>query len=824
MTPLRKATIESVADGQITLAFEGGWKCAVSIVSDGVGRVLFTPPNGLREPRTWAISPVAPLPRRERGWGEGDASTQNTLGSASPAPPLPSPLPPGERGQNRAALHASSIGIVSRADSSLTISSAKLRAQITLEPFALSWEQFDGTAWLACCTDRPSYAYAAGAKSGTVAHWQARDGHDQYFGLGDKTGPLNKAGRRFRTRQLDALGYNGETSDPLYKHWPFFIGRRADTGSTYGVYYDTLAECSFDFGQEFDNYHDFYRATEIADGDLDYYVIAGPDVGAALARYMQLIGGTAMPPRWSLGYANTAMALADFPDAQQKIREFLALAERDKFPLSSFHFGSGYTSRGKQRYVFTWNTDKFPDARGLLNAFKAADVRTMANLKPCLLNDHPAFAAIEASGGFVRDSATGKPCLDQFWDGWGAHLDFTRDADRKWWQDGFKKQVLDFGIDSGWNDNNEYEIWSETGQSDGHGTPLPIHRSRALQALLMTQATSVVQAQARPNERVYTVTRAGPPGIQRYAQTWSGDNTTSWHAMRWNQRMALNMSLSGLFNIGHDIGGFAGPAPSAEMLIRWTQACCLLPRMIMNSWKADGSVNSPWLHGEATAPVRAAIALRLHLMPYLYTLMWQASTAHTPVLRPTLFHFGDDATCWNDNDEMMVGGDLLAAPVFEDGARKRTLYLPRGAHAKGWYEFWSGDYFPGGQSITVDAPLDRVPLFVRAGALLPTTDTWSDAAKTEESSRALRYYPAPPSDRAVETHASLFDDNGLQTTNAVDKHVVHHFHATSTRDTLSVDATHQGAWTLPYESIRVVLPDPEKRTMNLQSSAVRLTR
>ena len=821
MTPLRKATVVATKDGQITLAFDGGWTCAVGIVSDGVGRVLFTPPEGLREPRTWAIAPIVfPFPwgGGVRGAGRGHSSE---LGQA--ANTLFPTSSPGERGQIRATLFAASVGVVTSTDSSLAISNAKLRAKINLDPFAITWEQFDGSAWLACCADRASYAYAAGTKSGAITHWQARDAHDQYFGMGDKTGPLNKAGRRLRTRQLDALGYNGETSDPLYKHWPFFIGRHADTGSAYGVYYDTLAQCTFDFGQEFDNYHEFYRATEIADGDLDYYVIAGPDVGAALARYMQLIGGTAFPPRWSLGFANTAMALADFPNAQQKIREFLALAERDQFPLSSFHFGSGYTSRGKQRYVFTWNTDKFPDARGLLNAFKSADVRTMANLKPCLLNDHPAYAGIEASGGFVRDTATGQPCLDQFWDGWGAHLDFTRDADRQWWQDGIQKQVLDFGIDTGWNDNNEYEIWSETGQSDGHGTPIPIHRSRALQALLMTQATAEVQAHARPDERVYTVTRAGPPGIQRYAQTWSGDNTTSWHTMRWNQRMALTMSLSGMFNIGHDIGGFAGPVPDAEMLIRWTQACCLLPRMVMNSWKADGSVNSPWLHADATAPIRAAIGLRLHLLPYLYTLMWQASREHTPVLRPTFFHFADDAACWRDNDEMMVGADLLVAPVFEASERQRTLYLPHGAHAEGWYCFWSGAYFEGGQEVTVDAALDRLPLFVRAGALLPTTDTESDSAKTEEPSRSLRYYPAPPSDAACTTQGTLFEDDGLQTAQGSTQYKAHHFCATATRDQLTLSVSHAGAWTLPYAHIRVLLPAAEKRALLMQSSGVHLT-
>lgn len=798
MTPLRIASIIQQADGCVDLALTGGWRCRVSLVATGIGRVLFTPPDGLREPRTWAIAPS----------GHVDASDTE--------------------GQLRTGVFTSTVGsttvTTATADpQSLRLASDTLRVDIRLEPFGLTWEQYDGTQWLQCCNDRPSYGYATEKRSGQINHWQARDQHDQYFGLGDKTGPLNKAGRRLRTRQLDALGYNGETSDPLYKHWPFFLGRRADTGSTYGIYYDTLAECTFDFGQEFDNYHDFYRATEIYDGDLDYYVIAGPDAAAALARYVQLIGGTAMPPRWSLGYANTAMALADFPDAQAQIRKFLALAERDQFPLSSFHFGSGYTSRGKQRYVFTWNTDKFPDARGLLNAFKAADVRTMANLKPCLLNDHPAYAALEASGGFVRDADTDKPCLDQFWDGWGAHLDFTRESDRRWWQTNFKNQVLDVGIDTGWNDNNEYEIWSESGRSHGSGGAdgaIPIHRSRSLQALLMTQATTQTQAADKPNERVYTVTRAGPPGIQRYAQTWTGDNTTSWHTMRWNQRMALTMSLSGMFNVGHDIGGFAGPVPDAEMLIRWTQACCLVPRMIMNSWKADGSVNTPWLHADATAPIRAAIGLRLRLMPYLYTLMRDATTRHKPVLRPTFFHFGDDANCWADNDEMMVGSDLLVAPVFEPRARQRTLYLPRGAHGAGWFDFWSQQYFEGGQTITVDAPLDRLPLFVRAGALLPTTDSVSDLAKTEEPSRALRFFPIPAENGAHESHARLFEDNGLQTTFANDQCVTHEFHASTSADSLQLSVSSVGGWALPYTTIRVVLPASEQRVMRLPTHGI----
>jgi alpha-glucosidase len=783
MTPLRRATLISAEPGRVELQLPLGWRARVMLVDGaaGIGRFGLVPPQGWREPRTWALDPAGEFPMHGR--------SRETLFAAD------------------------ATSTVEQAGGTVTLTGAPLRATIALDPFAVRWEQRDAVgAWQPCCADRDSYAYAVSSKSGTLYHWQLRDpARSRYFGLGDKTGELNLHGRRLRTRQLDALGYDAKTGDPLYKHWPFFLEHHAASGTACGLYYDTLAECAFDFGAEHDNYHGRYRATEIVDGDLDAYVFAGPTLREALARFVAAIGGTALPPRWSLGYANTAMALADASDAQQRIRDFLGNAEHDGFPLSSFHFGSGYTSRGKQRYVFTWNRDKFPQPRELISAFAEAGVRTVANLKPCLLDDHPAYAGLAAEGAFIRDEHG--PCLEQFWDGWGAHLDFTRDGDRAWWQSNLQQQILDTGIDVGWNDNNEYEIWGEGARADGFGQPLPVPRSRPLQALLMTRATYDQQAQHKPAERVYTVTRAGPPGLQRWAQTWTGDNSTSWHTMRWNQRMALTMSLSGMFNTGHDIGGFDGPVPDAEMLIRWTQACCLVPRMIMNSWKADGSVNTPWLHAEATAPIRAAVALRLKLMPYLYTQLWRATREHLPVLRPTFFDFGhDDAATWADNDEMMVGPDLLVAPVFEPGARKRSLYLPRTAH--GWFDWWSGAQHAGGQVVEVTAPLHRLPLFVRGGALVPTTDNTHDHLRTEEPSRALLWFPGKDgSDGAL-----LFEDDGLQNVRTPEHEMLHRFAATAHAATLQLAMTSEGGWPLPYRQIRVVLPPGEKRRLELAAS------
>jgi alpha-glucosidase len=781
MIPLRQAKVLSAADGCIELQLARDWRLRVSMVDGYTGRATLLPPGGWREPRTWALDPQGTWPLE---------------------------------GRARDALFApdASAKASTAADGALLLEGAHLRARIALDPLAVTWEQRDAQGhWRWACGDRAeSYAYAVGERNGTLHHWQARDPrHDRYFGLGDKTGPLDLHGRRLRTRQLDALGYDAKTGDPLYKHWPFFLNHCSR--SACGLYYDTLAECTFDFGAEHDNYHGRYRATEIADGDLDLYVFAGPSLREALARFVAAIGGTALLPRWSLGYANTAMGLTDAPDGQQRIREFLAQAERDGFPLSSFHFGSGYTSRGKQRYVFTWNRDKFPEPRRLLDDFAKAGVRTVANLKPCLLNDHPAYATLVARGAFVRDDEG--PCLEQFWDGWGAHLDFTREGDRAWWQAGLQQQILDVGFDVGWNDNNEYEIWGERATLHGFGEPLPMPRARPLQALLMTRATYDQEAKHRPGERVYTITRGGPPGLQRWAQTWSGDNSTSWHTMRWNQRMALTMNLSGMFNVGHDIGGFDGPTPDAEMLIRWTQACCLVPRMIMNSWKADGSVNSPWLYPEATSTIRAAVQLRLKLMPYLYTQMWRASNEHLPVLRPTFFDFGDhDPRTWHDNDEMMVGPDLLVAPVFEPHARNRVVYLPR--HAGGWYDWWTGTHHGGGQQVEVDAPLHRLPLFVRGGALVPVTDNMHDTARTEEPSRALLWFPGEEG----ESQALLYEDDGLQATGTSAQFVVHRFAASTRAAALHLSLTSDGGWSLPYQRIRVVLPAGEKRVPSLDST------
>jgi alpha-glucosidase len=544
-----------------------GGEFTVQFLGESLARVTLKPVAGFKEPHTWAVNP---MPQ-----GHGPEATSDVPWEGRPRASL--------AGFDLARLVVDSS---LRGNDSATLSTKRLHVSIQTNPLRLIWsDPRDGKQIAA---DRVTSGYMSEQRSGLVRHYLERvvgKGHvaiEKHYGLGDKTGPLDLTGRRLRTGGMDSIGFDPEHGDPLYKHWPFTLSRTA-SGQWLGLYYDTLTTCTFDFGCEHDMYHGFYRYAEIDDGDLDYYLMVGDTPAEVITQWMRLIGGTARVPAWSVGYAQTAMGLADAPDAQDQLDHFIDKVKAHGVPISSFHYGSGYSTgvgaRGKQRYVFTWNTAKFPDPKTLNKKFNANGMRLVANIKPCLLDDHPAYESVKAAGGFITNAKTGQPIIEPYWDGMGSHLDFTNRASIEWWQKNMKAQVLDYGIDVGWNDNNEYAILDDDAVSGGFGLSLPMHRSKPLHSMLMTRATYEAQQEYAASQPIYTVSRAGSPGIQRYAQTWSGDNTTSWRTLKWNIRTGLQMSISGMFNIGHDVGGFYGPIPSPELFLRWVQACSLNPRM-----------------------------------------------------------------------------------------------------------------------------------------------------------------------------------------------------------------------------------------------------
>jgi len=668
----------------LTLTAQGGETAHIFVLEQDIIRVMVLPDGETRFARTWAIAP-----------GQDDVAYE---------------------GRDR--LDLEGFGQPDYAlevhDDRLVLSTAQLRLDLTLRNLRCRWSMRVGDDWRLIAADRPTQAYDFGWWDGRPRHYLKTLAGETYYGLGERSGPMNRAGRRFRLTNLDAMGYDAETSDPLYKHIPFYMTHTGE-GAAFGLFYDTLSDCEFDFGCERDNYHGLYRGFVAEHGDLDYYVIAGPAPLVVTQRFTWLTGKPARLPDWAMAYSGSTMAYTDAPDAQAQMGEFLRLCAEHDIPCESFHLSSGYTSIGDKRYVFNWNRDKFPDPSGFVAGYAAKGVRLCANIKPCLLRDHPRIEEAHARGLLICEP-DGAPHWVQFWDEVGAYIDFTNSDAASWWKARVTESLLDYGVAATWNDNNEYEIASPRARIAGFGQPRAAAACKPLQPLLMMRASREAQLAHAPNQRPMVVTRSGAVGLHRYAQTWSGDNTTAWKTLRWNLRMGLGLALSGVSNFGHDIGGFAGPKPDAELFLRWIASGVLLPRFSIHSWNDDGSANEPWMYPDAVPTVRALLGLRHRLTPYLKECLRRYSEDYEPAARPLFLSFPNDPVCWTEQDVFMLGEHLLAAPVVDAGAQAVDVILPRGAD---WEDYWTGRRYAGGEIVRLDCPLDRPPMLLRAGAALP---------------------------------------------------------------------------------------------------------
>ncbi|BEM83728.1 alpha-glucosidase [Serratia marcescens] len=688
----------------------------------------------------------------------------------------------------------------------LVVSTPRLRVTVH-QPLWLEWAYCNAAGeWRPLAADRPTSAYLLNAHGDGVAHYQRRFADERYYGLGEKAGDLERTGRRFEMRNLDAMGYNAASTDPLYKHIPFTITRGPE--ASFGLFYDNLSSCWLDLGNEIDNYHAAYRRYQAEAGDLDYYLFLGPKVVDVTKAFVRLTGRTHFGPKWSLGYSGSTMHYTDAPDAQQQLQQFIALCRQHAIPCDSFQLSSGYTSINNKRYVFNWNYDKVPQPKQLSQAFHDAGLRLAANIKPCLLQDHPQYQAVAAQGLFIRDSQSDAPERSSFWDDEGSHLDFTNPAAVRWWQQGVTQQLLEMGIDSTWNDNNEYEVWDGEARCHGFGRPIAIKHIRPVMPLLLMRASMEAQQRFAPQKRPYLISRSGCAGMQRYVQTWSGDNRTSWQTLRYNIRMGLGMSLSGLYNLGHDVGGFSGDKPDAELLVRWVQNGVMHPRFTIHSWNDDATVNEPWMYPAATPAVREAINLRYRLLPYFYTLLWQACADDEPMLRPTFLDHEQDARTFDENDDFLIGRDLLVASVVEPGQRRRSVYLPD--NGEGWYCFYSGQWFGGGQTVTLAAPLERLPLLVRAGAALPLSQRLAHVDVAADDRRELRLFPLKG---CGASSGLLFEDDGESDGWRQGDALWLRWEMRCDNQRIMLDITTEGRFRPAWRTLALSLPEGETRAL-----------
>ena len=561
--------------------------------------------------------------------------------------------------------------------------------------------------------DVPGRAYTY--SRGRILHSFCLDS-SSFYGFGEKTGHLEKTGSRMRMSNKDACGYDPIHTDPLYKHVPWFIKLSNDGTDACGIYYNTSADCEFDIGKEYNGYWPRMGQFEAYAEEVDLFFIAGPSMRDVVKRFCRLTGFPAMLPHYAFGYLGSTMFYSELPEScDREILRFVEKTRRENIPCSNFQLSSGYTtdSQGK-RNVFSWNREKFPDPAQFISEMENRDVTVTPNIKPALLTINPLYDIFHEAGAFIS-TQTGEPYITQFWGGKGSFVDFSNPVGRALWRQYMQSCLLDYGIHSVWNDNNEFDISDDEAVCCNEGMPAPACQIRARLPMLMNITAKQTLEEHYPNKRIYQVTRSGNAGICRYSQTWTGDNYTSWDSLRYNIATMLGCGLSGISLTGCDIGGFAGPAPDAELFVRWVWCGVLLPRFSIHSANNDNTVTEPWMYPQHMDAIRAAFRLRNMLQPYLYSLAAAAHSHGEPLLRPMIYEYPQDLKLRYEDVDFMLGDGILAACVVEKGAEKRSLYLPEN---EVFYDLFSRQRYPGGQVITVPAPLDRTPLFQRGGSIL----------------------------------------------------------------------------------------------------------
>lgn len=593
---------------------------------------------------------------------------------------------------------------------------------------------------------------------GRLSHYSRMDrAHDHFYGFGEKTGHLDKKGRRLRMSPKDAIGHDPENGDPMYKHIPFYIRVNDEQRHALGLFYHNSYDSVFDMGQEISGYWDRYCYYQTDGGDIDLFLLNGPSMAAVLDHYTLLTGRSALPTKQSLGYCASTMYYAELEkDCDEEIYKVIDKHKKEGVLIDNFWLASGYTSGEEDnlRYVFNWNHRRFPDPAGFFAKMNAMGINVIPNLKPGILKNHPYRDLFEKNDVFIKNPDGNGDYYGRWWGGEGRFFDFTGEKGRNTWKELLKKNVLELGAKTVWNDNCEMDgVEDREAQCDFEGEKGTMAELKIMHSNLMAYVGKQALAEVYPGERPYIINRAGFAGIQRYAQVWGGDNLTDWRTVKFNIATILGMGLSGCANMGCDIGGFAGGAPEAELLLRWIQSGIFQPRFCLNSANDDNTVTQPWMYEENNDYIRTAYALRYRMLPYLYSLMYEANQDGMPAMRPLFLEFPDDPACYSDeNLTFMFGPAVLVANVVEKGAKTRTIYLPAGCT---WYDMNDNlRAYAGGQTIEVPVDLGSIPMFLRGSGIFVT----SEDVKHIESD-TLRHLDLLI---AAETDTSfvLYDDDG----------------------------------------------------------------
>lgn len=588
--------------------------------------------------------------------------------------------------------------------------------------------------------------------------------NDSFWGLGDKTCKLNLRGEKLENWNTDSFAY-GEKTDPLYRSIPFFYGLRQQQG--FGIFLHNTYRTHFDFGNEKADQFSFW-----ADGgEMDFFFIYGPQLDTVSSIYHQLTGLPELPPMWALGFHQCRWSY--YPESTVR-----ALAEEFRerqIPCDAIYLDIDYMDGYR---CFTWNKDYFPDPKEMIADLQDQGFQTVVMIDPGIRNDpnYHVFQSGMAKNVFCRRTS-GELMIGPVWPPACVFPDFTRPDVRDWWGQLYRELYKNQEVSGFWNDMNEpavFKVKSKTFPDqvlhDNEGQLTDHKQIHNIYGQQMTRASYEGFKDIRPEKRPFLLTRATFSGGQRYASVWTGDNVASWEHLHLASTQCQRLSISGFSFCGTDIGGF-DKQPDGELFVRWLQLGVfhLLYRVHSMGNNFDGAAETdadvvkqaelenrqnqePWSFGEPfTAWARSAINLRYQLLPLHYTAFWKHIQTGESIIKSLIFYDQTDEEVKTQWDGQFIFNDqLLVCPVNAPQIDKMDCYLPRGK----WLDYWDGTVYQGKEQHQIPILADRLPIFVKAGSIVPNYPIQQYTGEGKFDRIALRVYPGATGE------SFLYEDEG----------------------------------------------------------------
>jgi len=602
----------------------------------------------------------------------------------------------------------------------ITLQTDSLVLVVGKKPLSFSFHTLDGRV---INEDEPGLNTSwAGEEVTAYRHLQDKE---KFIGLGEKTGNLNRYGNGYTNWNTDAYGYTSG-QDPLYSAIPFYMGLHHNLN--YGIFLDNTYQTDFNFGASNNRFSSFGARH----GEMNYYFIWHTKISGIIKSYTWLTGRMSMPPLWSLGYQQNRYTY--YPDTEV-LRIAQTLREK-KIPADGITLDIHYMDRYQ---LFTWNKNRFPDPKAMTAKLKSMGFETTVIVDPGIKIE-PGAEAFER--GLKADVyikyADGKNYAGEVWPGWCYFTDYTSPKGRAFWEKEVKF-FSDYGVKGIWNDMNEIATWGQKMSSniifDWEGKKTTHLQAHNVYGLLMAKS-SYLGAKTATHERPFILTRAGYAGLQRFTAIWTGDNRSEEEHMMLGVRLVNSLGLSGVPFAGVDVGGFTGGA-TPGLFARWIQIGAFTP-YFRNHSAVNTKSAEPWTFGEDVTDIaRNYVSLRYKLMPYLYSSFYEATQTGMPVARSLVIDnpFDEKIYATTYQNEFCFGPSILVAPVEIDQSIMK-VYLPKGR----WYDFYNDEALQGESENYVDLKLSKLPVFVRAGSIIPMQSLVQTTAQKPSDTLFIHLY------------------------------------------------------------------------------------